>query len=176
MKNTTEVLKDYDIQTKSKVKQEYPILITLPGTHPPKDTCGNILPYNMGHLSKTKDLLNSVTNEFEYSVHAEKGHEINCHCWECIMHWNSEPSEEGRMGGPLFEESLFINQKIRAFQHKINKIMSYGDSTECFENLKDFFFSEHVFEIKNGNKRKITLTGKMGPEQKRNLLQVLFSD
>ena len=63
MKNTTEVLKDYDIQTKSKVKQEYPILITLPGTHPPKDTCGNILPYNMGHLSKTKDLLNSVTNE-----------------------------------------------------------------------------------------------------------------
>ena len=173
MKNTTEVLKDYDIQTKSKVKQEYPILITLPGTHPPKDTCGNILPYNMGHLSKTKDLLNSVTNEFEYSVHAEKGHEINCHCWECIMHWNSEPSEEGRMGGPLFEESLFVNQKIRAFQHKINKIMSYGDSNECFQNLKDLFFREHEFEIKNGNKRKITLTGKMGPEQKRNLLQTL---
>ena len=175
MKNTTQLLKDYDIQTKSKVKQEYPILITLPGTHPPKDTCGNILPYNMGHLSKTKDLLNPVTNEFEYSVHAEKGHEINCHCWECIMDWNSEPTEEGRMGGPLFEESLFINQKIRAFQHKINKIMSYGDSNECFKNLKDFFFREHVFEIKNGNKRKITLTGKMGPEQKRNLLQVLFS-
>ena len=173
MKNTTQLFKEIGLQTESKVEQEYPILMALPGTHPPKDTCGNILPFNMGHLSKTKDLLNSITKEFEYSVHAEKGHEINCHCWECVMHWNSEPSEEGRMGGPLFEESLFINQKIKAFQREIDRIISHGDSTECFQNLKDFFFREHIFEIKNGNKRKITLTGKMGSEQKRNLLQTL---